>query len=137
MSNKTKSILCKVGSGVVGAGLPIAVLCTQFDFFIQRSETTVSAIGIIALIIGAVSFKDALLKFFKTPTALKLWLIVFVFAVLVEPIIYQMKVVAMFGLAAQGICIPIDILAKKYDPKSPDLKNLAEQLAEAMKHEKS
>lgn len=137
MKNKTKSMLCRVGSGVIGAGLPIAVLCTQFDFFVQRSETTVSAIGIIAVIIGAVSFKDALIKFFKTPTALKLWLVVFVFAVLIEPIIYQFKIVALFGLAGQGISIPLDLLSKKFDPPKTNLEDLAGQVAEAMKNEKS
>lgn len=136
MTNKTKGILCRVGSGLLGAGVPLAATVSQFDFFVQRSDTTISAIGIIALIIGAVSFKGAVIKFFKTPTALKLWLVFFVLAVLVEPIIYQVKIIAIFGLAAQGVCIPIDLLGNKHYPVNPTVQDLAKQIAEANNGEK-
>lgn len=114
MQPKTKAVLCRASSGLIGAGVPIAVLLCQYDFIVQRADTTISAVGVIALIVGAVSFKDTILKFIKSPNALKVWAILFVLAILVSNIIEQVIVVSLFGLIAQGACVPLNILDKKY-----------------------
>lgn len=112
--NRVKAWACRISSGVLAAGTPIAVILLSPEMYFFKPESSMSAIALMAVILGAVSLKNTILKFFKTPSALKIWAVLFVLLYICQPIIHNLLVLSAFALAAQGVCVPLNMLDKKY-----------------------
>ena len=66
-------------STVLSVGTPIVTMACCGDFFIHRSDTAISAAGIFAILIAGLFFKDKLAEKFKSPSALVIAIIGFIY----------------------------------------------------------
>lgn len=84
-------------------GTPIATLASCGEFFVHRSDTTISAAGVFLFLIVAMLFKDKIAEKWKTPCAFVLSLSIFVLLVMVENIMLPIKYVCLATMIATGI----------------------------------
>lgn len=103
MKNVAKYNTYKGVSTVLTVGAPIATLACYGDFFVQRSETTVSAAAVFAILIAMLFAKDKLAENFKCPSAFIVSCIGLVFVTLVENILYPIKMVCRVTILTSGI----------------------------------
>lgn len=90
-------------STALTVGTPIVTLACCGEMFVHRSETAISAAGIFALLIAVLFFKDKIAEKFKSPSALLLSVVIFIFCILVENIMLPVKYVCIATIAATGI----------------------------------
>ena len=84
-------------------GTPIITLACCGDFFVQRSETAISAAGVFAILIALLFAKDKLAEKIKTPSAFIISAAVLVIIVVVENILLPMKYVCIATMIASGV----------------------------------
>ena len=90
-------------STLLTIGTPIITLACCGDFFVQRSETAISAAGVFAILIALLFAKDKIAEKIKTPSAFILSAAVLVIIVVVENIILPMKYVCIATMIASGV----------------------------------
>lgn len=90
-------------STLLTIGTPIITLACCGDFFVQRSETAISAAGVFAILIALLFAKDKLAEKIKTPSAFIISAAVLVIIVVVENIILPMKYVCIATMIASGV----------------------------------
>lgn len=84
-------------------GTPIITLACCGNFFVHRSDTSISAAGMFALFIVILLFKDKFAENFKMPSAFILSLVMFILLLMVEKIILPMKYVCITTMIATGV----------------------------------
>lgn len=90
-------------STLLTIGTPIITLACCGDFFVQRSETAISAAGVFAILIALLFAKDKLAEKIKTPSAFIISAAVLVIIVMVENILLPMKYVCIATMIASGV----------------------------------
>lgn len=109
-------------------GTPIIAAACLGDFFVQSPEAAMSGTAVFAVLLAALFAKDKVAERFKAPSALIVALIVFIFCVVVENILFPLKIVSAVTMAACGV----DELTFKGLYKRTELK--LPQSAQAFKH---
>ena len=87
-------------STVLTVGTPIATLLCCGDMFVHRSDTAISVAGIFAAIIMLLIFKDKIAENWKMPSALVTSIVILVFTLLIEKILFPIKLVCITTIAA-------------------------------------
>lgn len=90
-------------STLLTIGTPIITLACCGDFFVQRSETAISAAGVFAILIALLFAKDKLAEKIKSPSAFIISAAVLVIIVVVENILLPMKYVCIATMIASGV----------------------------------
>ena len=90
-------------STLLTIGTPIITLACCGDFFVQRSETAISAAGVFAILIALLFAKDKLAEKLKSPSAFIVSAAVLVIIVVVENILLPMKYVCIATMIASGV----------------------------------
>ena len=113
-------------STALTVGTPIATLFACGDLFIHRSETAISAAGILGIIILMCIFKDKIAEKWKVPSAFVLSAAMFILTLLLEHIV--IRYVCLTTMIATGV----DELTFKRFYKTIEI--LLPKEAEAYKH---
>lgn len=103
MTNVAKYNTCKAVSSVLTVGTPIVTLIATGESFVSKPSASVSAAGIIAILISALFFKDKLAENFKAPSAFIVSACVFGLILLVENLLMPMKIVCIASMISSGI----------------------------------
>ena len=74
-------------------GTPFVTLMSCSEFFVTRSETAVSAAGVFTFLFALLFLKDKILENFKIPSPFVISLIGLILIVVIESIIYPIKIV--------------------------------------------
>lgn len=90
-------------STLLTIGTPIITLACCGDFFVQRSETAMSAAGVFVILIALLFAKDKLAEKIKSPSAVIVSAAVLVIIVVVENILLPMKYVCIATMIASGV----------------------------------
>ena len=90
-------------STLLTIGTPIITLACCGDFFVQRSETAISAAGVFAILIALLFAKDKLAEKIKSPSAFIISAAVLIIIVMVENILLPMKYVCIATMIASGV----------------------------------
>lgn len=93
MTFVAKYNLYKAVSTVLTVGTPIISLASCSQLFIHRSETSISAAGVFALLFAVLFFKDKLLENLKMPSPFVISVVGLVIIMMIESIIYPIKIV--------------------------------------------
>lgn len=103
MKQVAKYNTCKGVSTALTIGTPIVTLACCGNFFIHRSDTSISAAGMFALFIVILLFKDKFAENFKMPSAFILSSVMFILLLMVEKIILPIKYVCITTMIATGV----------------------------------
>lgn len=88
----------------VDVAVPLAATCTQFPVWIERSsEATVSGLFLVFAFISCLPFIKRIKEYFRSPSSLAVWLILFLVLVCLNNIINEMLAVALAGLLSSCI----------------------------------
>lgn len=93
MTFVAKYNLYKAVSTVLTVGTPIISLASCSQLFIHRSDTSISAAGVFALLFAVLFFKDKLLENLKMPSPFVISVVGLIFIVMIESILYPIKIV--------------------------------------------
>lgn len=103
MENVAKYNMFKAISTIATIGTPIVTLALSSDFFVHRSDTSISAAGVFAILIAALFAKDKLAENFKIPSPFVTCAITLVIVLMIESIITPIKIVCVATLISTGI----------------------------------
>ena len=103
MKNVAKYNICKGVSTVLTLGTPAITLLCCGDFFVHRSDTAMSAAGILVLILSLFFAKDKLAENFKMPAPAILCGVLLVLLVMIENIIAPVKIVLIATLISTTV----------------------------------
>lgn len=116
MTRVAKYNTCKAVSMVLTMGTPIVTLFSCSTLYIHRSETTLSAAGVLMFIILGFLFKDKLLENFKLPSPLIFCLCGLAFSLMVQSIMTTIIYMFATSVIATGIdTFTFRSVCKKYD----------------------
>ena len=104
-----KATWIKIAQILVTAVPPVAVLCCYFPDFVKDTGTSISAAALLVLIILMCIFKDQTKKFFQTPSAFKICLVVFVLSLIAVKLGNQMLIISATALISGACGIPLGI----------------------------
>lgn len=90
-------------STLLTIGTPMITLACTGEFFVQRSESAVSAAGMFAILLAILFCKDKLLEKFKTPAPFVVCGVILALIYMIENLMYPMKLVCWVTLASTGI----------------------------------
>lgn len=90
-------------STALTVGTPIATLFACGDMFVHRSETAISAAGIVGIIILMCIFKDKIAEKWKVPSAFVLSAAIFILTLLLEHIVIPVRYVCLTTMIATGV----------------------------------
>lgn len=93
MKKIAKYNLFKGLSTCLTLGTPIVTLASCSELFIHRSETAISAAGVFAILFSILFFKDKIMENIKIPSPFVISVIGLIIIVMLESIIYPMKIV--------------------------------------------
>ena len=102
MKDVCKYNLFKGVSTVLTIGTPITTLLLQGDFFRHRSDTSVSAAAVIAILISLLFCKDKLFENFKMPPVAVVCLILYILISIIQSIIVPIKNVCFITMFITG-----------------------------------
>ena len=103
MKTVAKYNLLKGVSTGLTFGTPIVTLACTGDFFVHRSDTAMSAGAMFVLLICLFFAKDKIVEHFKMPAPAIFCAICLGIIVMIEHIIYPMKIVCIATLITTGI----------------------------------
>lgn len=104
-----KTTWIKIAAVCVAAIPPVVVLGINFPVFIERTDKAISAASLLVAVILACVFKDATKKFFQTPSAFKICLIVFIFSYIAISLGEQMLQISGTALISGACGIPLNM----------------------------
>lgn len=88
----------------VDVAVPLAATFTQFPVWIERSsEATVSGLFLVFAFLSCLPFLKRIKEYFRSPSSLAVWLVLFLVLVCLNNIIKEMLTVALFGLLSSCI----------------------------------
>lgn len=93
MTVVAKYNLYKGISTVLTAGTPIISLASCSQLFVHRSDTSISAAGVFAILFAILFFKDKFLENLKMPSPLVISIIGLILITMIESIIVPIKIV--------------------------------------------
>lgn len=99
MSNVSKYNIFKGVSTILTIGTPIITLICNKNFFVQRSDSAISAAAVLAILISAIFCKDKLLEKLRTPAPVIICGAMLIFIYILENLFYPMKIVCWVTLA--------------------------------------
>lgn len=100
MTNVAKYNTFKGLSTGLTFGTPLVTMLCVGDVILTQPSSTISASAVFALIVAALFCKDKIAENFKMPSALMIAVAAFVFCILVENILYPMKIISLTTIAA-------------------------------------
>lgn len=103
MTDVAKYNTCKGVSTGLTFGAPLITAACMGDFFKQQPSTAISGAAVFAILLAALLAKDKVAEKFKAPSALIVAIVAFVFCVIVESILYPVKVIAFVTIIACGV----------------------------------
>ena len=103
MKTVAKYNIYKGVSTALTAGTPIVTLLCCGDMFVHRSETAISAGGILAILLTVMLLKDKIVEHFKVPSAFVLSTTILILILLIENILYPMKIVCITTMITSGV----------------------------------
>lgn len=117
MTDVAKYNACKGVSTGLTFGAPLITAACLGDFFKQQPSTAISGAALFAVLLSVLLAKDKIAEKFKAPSALIIAVAAFAFCVVVESIIYPVKVISFVTILACGA----DELTFKHIYKSVEL----------------
>ena len=109
-------------STVLTLGAPIVTLFACGDFFLERSDRTISAAAVFTILVVLLLGRDKLAEKMKFPSAFVLSLGVLVFITIVESIIYPIKIICIVTAITSGLDkITFEHLYKNIEVVLPDI----------------
>jgi hypothetical protein len=109
-------------STALTVGTPIVSLASCSELFVHRSETAISAAGVFAILFALLFFKDKLLENLKVPSPFIISIAGLIFIVMIESIIYPMKIVFITTAAITGVdSITFRTWYKKIEHELPEM----------------
>lgn len=102
MTNIAKYNTYKGISTALTFGTPIITMACIGECF-TRPSAAISSAAVFALLLSALLTKDKLAENFKTPNALIIAIVVFVFCIIVEHILLPIKIIAFTTIIACGV----------------------------------
>ena len=122
MKDVGKYNIYKGVSTVLTLGAPIVTLFACGDFFLERSDRTISAAAVFTILIVLLLGRDKLAEKMKFPSAFVLSLGVLVFITIVESIIYPIKIICIVTAITSGLDkITFEHLYKNIEVVLPDI----------------
>ena len=116
MTPVCKYNISKAVSIVLTMGTPVVTLFSCSSLYIHRSETALSAGGVLLVLILALIFKDKLLENFKAPSPLIFCLIGTIIVIMVQYIMSTILYIFVASTIACGIdALTFRSICKKYD----------------------
>lgn len=103
MKKVSKYNLFKGISTLLSGGTPIITLLCCGDFITKTPESTISATGIIAILLACLLLKDKIAENFKVPSAFVISIVGLVLILLVENLLQPMKIVFITTALASGV----------------------------------
>ena len=103
MTDVAKYNVCKGISTGLTFGAPLITAACMGDFFRQQPSTAISGAAVFAILLAALLAKDKIAEKFKAPSALIIAVAAFVFCVIVESILYPVKVISLVTIIACGV----------------------------------
>lgn len=90
--------------------IPVLVaLCINAPIIVSRWDKTVSVAAIVAFIIIACIFKDAVKKFISTPSAFKFSLMIFILCLISLSLGEQLLIISATSLLSGLVCLPLNM----------------------------
>ena len=122
MKDVGKYNIYKVVSTVLTLGAPIVTLFSCVDFFLERSDRTISAAAVFTILVVLLLGRDKLAEKMKFPSAFILSLGVLVFITIIESIIYPIKIICIVTAITSGLDkITFEHLYKNIEVVLPDI----------------
>ena len=122
MKDVGKYNIYKGVSTVLTLGAPIVTLFSCGDFFLERSDRTISAAAVFTILVVLLLGRDKLAEKMKFPSAFILSLGVLVFITIVESIIYPIKIICIVTAITSGLDkITFEHLYKNIEAVLPDI----------------
>ena len=122
MKDVGKYNIYKGVSTVLTLGAPIVTLFSCGDFFLERSDRTISAAAVFTILVVLLLGRDKLAEKMKFPSAFVLSLGVLVFITIIESIIYPIKIICIVTAITSGLDkITFEHLYKNIEVVLPDI----------------
>ena len=122
MKDVGKYNIYKGVSTVLTLGAPIVTLLSCGDFFLERSDRTISAAAVFTILVVLLLGRDKLAEKMKFPSAFVLSLGVLVFITIIEIIIYPIKIICIVTAITSGLDkITFEHLYKNIEVVLPDI----------------
>ena len=96
---------------------PIITTLEYFPLWFQRSETAISAVSAMLVLLCCIPFMKQIKAYFKSPAVWVVWTVLLVFLVLLRNIIDEMIIVCMAGAPANIIGMFIYKIGKSIEDK--------------------
>ena len=90
-------------STVLTVGTPMISLASCSELFVHRSDTSISAAGIFAILFAILFLKDNIVENFKIPSPFIISVCGLIVISLIESIIYPLKIVFITTVVVTGI----------------------------------
>lgn len=113
---KNKGLILRIIGILFCVVPPVIATLEYFPLFKEQPETGVSALSAVFLALCAIPAWKYIKKALKSPSAWLLWLVILVFSVCFEPIVYQMKIISAISVVSSVIGAIFFRWAKKYLP---------------------
>ena len=130
-----KTTWIKIAAVCVAAIPPVVVLGVNFPVFVERTDKAISAASLIVALILACIFKDATKKFFQTPSAFKICLIIFVFSYISVTLGEQMLQISGTALISGACGVPLNMWYN-YETQPATTDDMIEAMKELVKENK-
>lgn len=123
MKRSTKGKIVKTSAVIIDVAGPVFATLSKFPVWIEKSpKATVSGLALVLIAISCIPFIRQLKAFFKSPSVLSVWLIMFIALIVLNNIIEDMMYVAFVGLISGAAGTGIYKLGDIIDSKGNDNK---------------
>lgn len=102
MNKVAKYNTFKAVSTALTFGTPVATMLITGDMFIKQPSTAISGAAVFAFLLSAMFLKDKLAEKFKSPSALVISVVVLALCLILESVIFPVKIICIATIAACG-----------------------------------
>ena len=127
-----KATLYKICSSILQILPPLVVLICFAPVIIQRADKIISLAAIVVLIVIFLVFKDAIRRFFKTPSAWKFGIVILIICLLCMALQEQLLYVSIATVGGGILAMPFEILYGM-EVRPPTNKEMMEELEKLKK----
>lgn len=107
---RKKAIIIKVIATILQiAPVLVALFVWCGPVIISRPEKTISIAAIVAIIICFIAFKDAIKRFYSTPSVWKFAIVIFVFCLIAYILGEQLLILSAVTLLSSLVTLPLNI----------------------------
>lgn len=129
-----KATLYKICSSILQILPPLIVLIFCCPIIITRADKIISLAAIVVLIVVFLVFKDAIRRFFKTPSAWKFGLVVMCICLICLSLGNQLLYISIAIVGGGLLAIPFEVLYNM-EVRPPTNKEMMEELNKLKKDE--